>query len=74
MGPPRIPGRFTLYLVAPSHAQNQLASIVICLLDQIRHHTYRCHRSWPPTLFALDEASNIAPLPDLLAMLSQPRR
>jgi type IV secretion system protein VirD4 len=63
--------RDTLYLVAPSQLQHQLAPIVVCLLDQIRHHTYPRHPSWPPVLFALDEAANIAPLPDLPAIVAE---
>jgi type IV secretion system protein VirD4 len=63
--------RDTLYLVAPSHIQNQLAPIIISLLDQIRTATYSRHPSWPPTLYALDEAANIAPLPDLPAIIAE---
>ena len=63
--------RDTLYLVAPSQHQNQLAPIIICLLDQIRHHTYQRHPNWPPLLYALDETANIAPLPDLPAILAE---
>ncbi|MHB1536449.1 MAG: type IV secretory system conjugative DNA transfer family protein, partial [Acidimicrobiales bacterium] len=63
--------RDTLYLVAPSHLQAQLAPIVVTLLDQIRSQTYRRARGWPPVLFALDEAANIAPLPDLPAILAE---
>ena len=70
------PARFahsadTVYLVAPSAAQAQLAPIVISLLEQIRSDTYQRHPSWPPTLFALDETANIAPLPDLPAILAE---
>lgn len=63
--------RDTLYLAAPGHLQNQLAPIIICLLDQVRHHTYTRHPTWPPTLFALDETANIAPLPDLPAIVAE---
>ena len=63
--------RDTLYLVAPSQHQNHLAPIIISLLDQIRAHTYTRHRSWPPTLYALDETANIAPLPDLPAIIAE---
>lgn len=61
----------TLYLVAPSQYQTHLAPLVVCLLDQIRHHTYQRHPSWPPLLFALDEAANIAPLPDLPSIVAE---
>lgn len=63
--------RFAHYLVAPSHLQEQLAPIIVCLLDQIRAHTYTRHHTWPATLFALDEAANIAPLPDLPAIVAE---
>lgn len=70
------PGRFvrtadTLYLVAPSHHQTQLAPIVVCLLDQIRHATYTRTANPPPVIFALDEVANIAPLPDLPAIVAE---
>ena len=61
----------TLYLVAPSQCQNHLAPLVVCLLDQIKHHTYQRHPSWPPVLYALDEAANIAPLPDLPSIVAE---
>lgn len=61
----------TLYLVAPSHHQAQLAPIVVCLLDQIRQHTYTRGGNPPPVIFALDEVANIAPLPDLPAIVAE---
>ncbi|MDQ2726810.1 MAG: type IV secretory system conjugative DNA transfer family protein [Actinomycetota bacterium] len=61
----------TLYLVAPSHHQAQLAPIVVCLLDQIRHATYTRAGNPPPVVFALDEVANIAPLPDLPAIVAE---
>ena len=61
----------TLYLVAPSQHQSYLAPLVVCLLDQIKHHTYQRHPTWPPVLYALDEAANIAPLPDLPSIVAE---
>jgi len=64
-------GSDTLYLVAPSHHQAQLAPIVVCLLDQIRQATYARGGNPPPVIFALDEVANIAPLPDLPAIVAE---
>jgi type IV secretion system protein VirD4 len=60
----------TIYLLAPSTAQTQHAPLIICLLDQIRTHTYQT-RPHPPMLWALDELANIAPLPDLVATIAE---
>jgi type IV secretory pathway TraG/TraD family ATPase VirD4 len=69
------PARFvtssdTLYLVAPGTAQRLSAPLVVALLEQIREATYRWHPQ-PPMLFALDEVANIAPLPELPAILAE---
>ncbi len=61
----------TLYLVAPAQHQTLLAPIIVCLLDQIRHATYARQPGWPPVVFALDEVANIAPLPDLPAIVAE---
>lgn len=67
--------RDTVYIAAAAHEQQLLAPLVVGLLTEIRHATYR--RAWthgptrPPVLLMLDEAANIAPLPDLPAMLSE---
>jgi len=61
----------TVYLVAPANLQQQLAPIVIALLDTIRHHTYQRPYTGPPVLWALDEVVNIAPLPDLPSIVSE---
>ncbi len=71
----------TLYLVAPSHDQRLLAPLVVGLLTDLRHATYRLsaklvragigERRCPPVLWALDETANIAPIPDLPALLSE---
>lgn len=73
------PARFaasqdTLYICAPGHAQELLAPLVVALLDQIRAACYARRRSHPdaaPTLFLLDEAANIAPLPGLPQLASE---
>lgn len=58
----------TLYICAPAHAQDQLAPLVVALVDQIRAAMYARKARVPnaaPMLFALDEAATIAPLPSL---------
>lgn len=67
--------RDTLYIAAPAHQQQLLAPLVVGLLTEIRQAIY--HRNATrgpartPVLFMLDECANIAPLPDLPAMLSE---
>lgn len=64
----------TLYITAPGDRQRLLAPIVVALLTEIRQARYRAHRhnySGPPLLMALDEARNIAPIPDLPQQLSE---
>jgi type IV secretion system protein VirD4 len=60
----------TLYLVAPAADQAMHAPVVCALLDQIRHHHLTRRAPWPPMLWALDEAANVAPLPTLPAVLA----
>ena len=69
------PARFattqdTLYLVAPTSAQRLYTPLIVALLEQIRAAAYRWHAN-PPMLYALDEVANIAPLPDLPAILAE---
>lgn len=64
----------TIYIVAPAHLQRLTAPLVVGLLEEIRHATYRrAHAApgAPPVFFALDEAANIAPIGDLPAMVSE---
>lgn len=71
----------TMYIAAPAHHQALVAPLVVGLLDDIRRAAYErsaaggddpdpAHRA-PPVLLALDELANIAPLPDLPAMISE---
>ena len=60
----------TLHLVAPAAAQAQHAPVVCALLDQLRTQIARRPAPWPPVLWALDEAANIAPLPTLPGVLA----
>ncbi len=69
-------GANTLYVCAPGHHQALFAPMVVGLIDEIRTAAYRraaepSGSSRPPVLLALDEAANIAPLPDLPAMVSE---
>lgn len=66
----------TIYVCAAGSHQQLLAPLVVGMLTQIREATYRRARQsedqpQPPVLFALDEAANIAPLPDLPAIVSE---
>ncbi|WP_159623736.1 type IV secretory system conjugative DNA transfer family protein [Ruania rhizosphaerae] len=62
----------TIYVVAPSDVQQQFASLVVGLLDDIRRTTYAKHRPGKrPTLFVLDEADKIAPWPKLPSVLGE---
>ncbi len=50
------------------------APLVVGLLEQIRHATYRRAAANPgstPVFFCLDEIANIAPIPDLPALASE---
>ncbi len=65
----------TIYIAASAHDQRLLAPLVVGLLSEIREAVYRRYFSYGrppiPLLFMLDECANIAPLPDLPAMLSE---
>lgn len=60
-----------LYICAPAHAQDQLAPLIVALLDQIRTATYARPRNASPVVFALDEVAGIAPLPSLPALAAE---
>lgn len=55
----------TVYVTAPGHAQDQLAPLVVTLLEQIRRAAYARPPDACPVVFALDEVAQIAPLPSL---------
>jgi type IV secretion system protein VirD4 len=78
------PSRFcasdgTLYVCATGRHQALAAPLVVGLLGDVRAAAYARAarsvvgggRSSPPVLLALDEVANIAPLPDLPAMVSE---
>jgi type IV secretory pathway TraG/TraD family ATPase VirD4 len=64
----------TVYVCAPARQQALVAPIVVGLIEEIRSATY-AHAAMrstldPPVLLALDEVANVAPLPDLAAIVS----
>jgi hypothetical protein len=66
-----IEGRDTVYVCAPARHQELVAPIVVAFLDQARAGAYAAgHRDAPLTL-VLDEMANIAPIPDLPALVSE---
>lgn len=68
-------GRNTLYLCAPLQEQERLRPMFSMLVQELLSYTYeRAARNEgpldPPLLLLLDEAANIAPIPDLDAIAS----
>lgn len=64
----------TVYICAPGTHQAVVAPLVSGLVDQIasaRYELSRSHPDRPALLLALDEVANIAPLPDLPALVSE---
>ena len=71
-----VAGTDTLYITAPAHKQALCAPLVIGLLEQIRHATYRhapeaIRSGLPPVYMCLDEVANMAPIHDLPALVSE---
>jgi type IV secretory pathway TraG/TraD family ATPase VirD4 len=67
-------GPNTLYVCATGRRQRQFAPLVVAIMGDVRDAAYarsRDEATGPPTLLALDEVANIAPLPDLPAMVSE---
>ena len=66
----------TIYITAPAHKQALCAPLVVGLLEQIRHATYKhapdaIREARPPVYLCLDEVANIAPIHDLPALVSE---
>jgi hypothetical protein len=70
----------TIYIAAPAHQQAAVAPLVVGLLEDVRRAAYAGHAAAlqrtsgsprPPLVLALDEVANIAPLPELPAMVSE---
>jgi type IV secretory pathway TraG/TraD family ATPase VirD4 len=67
-------GTNTLYVCSTGRRQRQFAPLVVAIIGDVRDAAYartRDGQAGPPTLLALDEVANIAPLPDLPAMVSE---
>ncbi len=67
-------GPNTLYICSPGRRQQQFAPLVVATLGDVRDAVYtraQEGKTGPPTLLALDEVANIAPIPDLPAMVSE---
>ncbi|MGO8859775.1 MAG: type IV secretory system conjugative DNA transfer family protein [Acidimicrobiales bacterium] len=67
-------GANTMYICSAGRRQHQFAPLVVAAIGDVRDATYDRERSggrFAPTLLALDEVANIAPIPDLPAMLSE---
>jgi hypothetical protein len=60
-----------LYICAPGHTQEQLAPVVVALLEQIITAVYARPADAAPVVFALDEVANIAPLPSLPSIAAE---
>ncbi|HMC40420.1 MAG TPA: type IV secretory system conjugative DNA transfer family protein [Acidimicrobiales bacterium] len=63
--------RDTVYVCAPARHQDLVAPIVVAFLDQARAGAYAATERPAPLTLVLDEMANIAPLPDLPAMVSE---
>ncbi|MCA1656898.1 MAG: TraM recognition domain-containing protein, partial [Actinobacteria bacterium] len=64
----------TVFIAAPAHLQALCAPLVVGLLEQIRHASYRRAPNGTrglPVFFCLDEVANIAPIHDLPALVSE---
>ena len=67
-------GPNTLYVCSTGRRQRQFAPLVVAIIGDVRDAAYARSRdghTGPPTLLALDEVANIAPIPDLPAMVSE---
>jgi type IV secretory pathway TraG/TraD family ATPase VirD4 len=67
-------GPNTLYVCASGRRQRQFAPLVVAIMGDVRDAAYARSRdglAGAPTLMALDEVANIAPIPDLPAMVSE---
>jgi type IV secretory pathway TraG/TraD family ATPase VirD4 len=67
-------GPHTLYVCSTGRRQRQFAPLVVSMIGDVRDAAYaraRDGRPGPATLLALDEVANIAPMPDLPAMVSE---
>jgi len=61
----------TIYICAPAQSQEQLAPLVVTLIEQIRSAVYARPFGACPVILALDEVAQIAPLPSLPAIAAE---
>jgi type IV secretory pathway TraG/TraD family ATPase VirD4 len=72
-----VSGRDTVYVCASGRQQALVAPLVVGLLEDVRGEAYAragrapAGRPGPPVVLALDEVANIAPIPDLPAMVAE---
>lgn len=71
-------GSHTMYIAGPLHEQARLRPLFTALIEETVHYVYsRANRSETrlekPLLLVIDEAANIAPLPDLAQLASTAR-
>lgn len=66
-----VAGRDTVYICAPARYQELVAPIVVAFLDQARAGAYTSTARPAPLTLVLDELANIAPIPDLPALVSE---
>ena len=67
-------GSHTMYICSPGRRQRLFVPLVVGAIGDVREATYDRQRAGEhaaPTLFALDEMANIAPIPDVAAMVSE---
>ncbi|HET7523233.1 MAG TPA: type IV secretory system conjugative DNA transfer family protein, partial [Acidimicrobiales bacterium] len=73
--PAALPGSHdTVYICAPARHQDLAAPIVVAFLEQVRSAVYAAHArdsGLAQLTLVLDEVANIAPLPDLPALVSE---
>ena len=63
-----------MYICSPGRRQRLFAPLVVGAIADVRDATYDLERAGvhrAPTLLALDEMANIAPIPDVAAMVSE---
>jgi type IV secretory pathway TraG/TraD family ATPase VirD4 len=64
----------TVYICAPARHQDLVAPLVVAFLEQVRAGAYaerRMGRVTVPITLVLDEVANIAPIPDLPALVAE---
>jgi type IV secretory pathway TraG/TraD family ATPase VirD4 len=67
-----------VFINSSGQHQERLAPLIVALLTEIKEARYQLHRKLkaaggyrPPTVLALDETGNIAPIPDLPSVVGQ---